>query len=675
MTDVAPSAGMYVPLVNLTLLPADQNVRATVASILALAPPPAFADITGKPTTLSGYGIIDAQPLDADLTAIAALGTTAYGRGFLVLADASAAQAYIGASGSGTVTSVNLTAPAAGITVSGGPITTSGSITLSLADDLASLEALSGTNTIYYRSGVSTWTAVTIGANMTFVGGTLDSIGGGGGGSVTSFSSGNLSPLFTTNVATATTTPALSFSLSNQSANTIFAGPSSGAAAAPTFRSISGDDIPSISWTKLTDSGQGFIYMDAGSPILRLPDFSELTGLPTTLSGYGITDAQPLDADLTALASLTGTNTIYYRSGANTWSPVTIGPNMTFSGGTLDSTGGGGGGAALFVGRSAKTSAYTVVAGDKGYLIDCTTGTFTISLTSSAALGDGFFVAIYNSGSGVITIDPASTQQIREGSSSTTSKDLAQGDSMVLFCNGSDWYAVSTARFWYQPFAGSVWTNNQLFVNNNSNSTSSADGALVVSGGLGVGGRVNIGSLLWIESTQASTSTTTGCTRLFGGLGVAGATYTGVGVSALSTTSINANRSFGVFTNEGAVGRVDIALPAAAAGIQYTYVVQDADGFRITASTSNTIRMSSGVTASAGYIQSTTVGSYVVLVSINATEWMAVSWGGTWSLDGTATMFKQTGGAYTADGTLPVTTGYVTMPDSGGTPRKFAIIT
>lgn len=51
---------------------------------------------------------------------------------------------------------------------------------------------------------------------------------------------------------------------------------------------------------------------------------------------------QPLDADLTAFAALTGTNTIYYRSGADTWSPVTMGGNMTFSGGVLNSTGGAG---------------------------------------------------------------------------------------------------------------------------------------------------------------------------------------------------------------------------------------------------------------------------------------------------------------------------------------------
>ena len=31
--------------------------------------------------------------------------------------------------------------------------------------------------------------------------------------------------------------------------------------------------------------------------------------------------AQPADADLTAIAALSGTNTIYYRSGAGVWSP------------------------------------------------------------------------------------------------------------------------------------------------------------------------------------------------------------------------------------------------------------------------------------------------------------------------------------------------------------------
>lgn len=52
--------------------------------------------------------------------------------------------------------------------------------------------------------------------------------------------------------------------------------------------------------------------------------------------------AQPLDADLTALAALTGTNNIYYRSAADTWSSVTIGTGLTFTGGTLAASGGAG---------------------------------------------------------------------------------------------------------------------------------------------------------------------------------------------------------------------------------------------------------------------------------------------------------------------------------------------
>lgn len=71
--------------------------------------------------------------------------------------------------------------------------------------------------------------------------------------------------------------------------------------------------------------------------------WSDVSSTPTTLAGYGIVDAQPLDGDLSAIAALTGTNTIYYRSGASTWTAVTIGSGLSFTGGTLDASGGGGG--------------------------------------------------------------------------------------------------------------------------------------------------------------------------------------------------------------------------------------------------------------------------------------------------------------------------------------------
>ncbi|PPQ14905.1 hypothetical protein CV770_34340 [Bradyrhizobium sp. AC87j1] len=45
---------------------------------------------------------------------------------------------------------------------------------------------------------------------------------------------------------------------------------------------------------------------------------------------------QAWDADLDALAALSGTNTIYYRSGSNTWAGVTIGGMLSFVAGTLN---------------------------------------------------------------------------------------------------------------------------------------------------------------------------------------------------------------------------------------------------------------------------------------------------------------------------------------------------
>ncbi len=68
-------------------------------------------------------------------------------------------------SGSGTVTSVGVTAPAAGITSAGGPVTTSGAITLALADDLAAVEGLSTTG-VALRTGTSTWATATIDASL-----------------------------------------------------------------------------------------------------------------------------------------------------------------------------------------------------------------------------------------------------------------------------------------------------------------------------------------------------------------------------------------------------------------------------------------------------------------------------------------------------------------------------
>jgi hypothetical protein len=66
-----------------------------------------------------------------------------------------------------------------------------------------------------------------------------------------------------------------------------------------------------------------------------------LGGTLGTAAYTAASDYQPLDLDLTALAALTGTNTIYYRSSPNTWTAVTLGTGLDFTGGTLSASGAG----------------------------------------------------------------------------------------------------------------------------------------------------------------------------------------------------------------------------------------------------------------------------------------------------------------------------------------------
>jgi hypothetical protein len=86
---------------------------------------------------------------------------------------------------------------------------------------------------------------------------------GAGSGTVTNFSAGDLSPLFTTTEATTTTTPALSFALSNAAAHTFF-GNNTGSTAAPGFQAIGAADIAGAKY----DSGEQTITA-AGNLVLN----------------------------------------------------------------------------------------------------------------------------------------------------------------------------------------------------------------------------------------------------------------------------------------------------------------------------------------------------------------------------------------------------------------------
>lgn len=132
---------------------------------------------------------------------------------------------------------------------------------------------------------------------------TAADIGSGGAGTVTSFSSGNLTPLFTTSVATATSTPALTFALVDQNANLVYAGPTNGAAAAPSFRSLVAADIPDLSSVYYpVGNPSGFI---SGNQTITLS--GEATGIGTTGIAVTLTNSAVIAKVITGYVSGAGT--------------------------------------------------------------------------------------------------------------------------------------------------------------------------------------------------------------------------------------------------------------------------------------------------------------------------------------------------------------------------------
>lgn len=245
-----------------------------------------FSVITGLPTTLAGYGITDAQPLDSDLTALASIGTT----GLYIV------------TGNGTSVTRSLVAPSSGFSITN-PDGIAGPITFALTNDLAAIEALS-TLGIPTRIGSDTWAirslvAPAAGLAITNAAGTAGNF---------TFALANdlagIEGLSTFGIATRTaadtwvTRSLASTTLALTAADGVAGNPTinlSTVGTAGTYKSVTTDAYGRVT---------------AGTN-------------PTTLAGYGITDAQALDSDLTALANTTTTG-IYAVTGTGTSATRTI---------------------------------------------------------------------------------------------------------------------------------------------------------------------------------------------------------------------------------------------------------------------------------------------------------------------------------------------------------------
>jgi len=183
----------------------------------------------------------------------------------------------------------------------------------------------------------------------------------------------------------------------------------------------------------------------------------------------------------------------------------------------LDHTGSGGGitlssdGTSLLLGGTAiggggaytidaKTSAYTVVAGDLGKIINCTSGTFTISLTSAATLGAGWYCWIYNTDDGgsnfAVTIDPDGSETI--GFKSTIV--LRQLEGVKIVSDGTNWLVGDDRKslFFQQNYRAGLFTPSSatglLSTAIGRGATSSADDSFAAGSGSAGSGAKAAGS-------------------------------------------------------------------------------------------------------------------------------------------------------------------------------------
>lgn len=112
--------------------------------------------------------------------------------------------------------------------------------------------------------------------------------------------------------------------------------------------------------------------------------------------------------------------------------PALVGAGMFAAGGHLN----------VGLPVTVNTSSITIIETHRARVISCIAGSVTVSLPPADSLGNAFFFALRNNGTGTVTVQPQTNERI----DGLTALALAPNESCFVFCSGDAFYTIGYGR-------------------------------------------------------------------------------------------------------------------------------------------------------------------------------------------------------------------------------------